>query len=195
MVAKTDKEVYIFFFFFYVGFFSWTFTNHRTAGEGGGHFFNSSLPLLPASQTLRHEPGDYCRELTSAHNQQSDSNREPLVSESESLTTKMHSYFSFVFSTVPKKVQCLKILKVMWLIWKSLPPPCKNGREEGNKFFGQSLLHPVVFQKRKYQVFWSSFGSCSLQLPDQLPYDCLHLGLKILPILQRIFTCLWQLKR
>ena len=27
--------------------------NHRTAGEGGGHFFNSSLP--PPSQTLRHQ--------------------------------------------------------------------------------------------------------------------------------------------
>ena len=41
-------------FFFYLGFLSRTFTNHRTAGEGGGHFFNSSLPLPPASQTIRH---------------------------------------------------------------------------------------------------------------------------------------------
>ena len=40
-------------FFFYLGFLSWTFTNHRSAGEGGGHFFISSLPLPPASQTLR----------------------------------------------------------------------------------------------------------------------------------------------
>ena len=41
--------------FFYLGFLSQiTFTNHRTAGEGGGHFFNSSLPLPPTSQTLRH---------------------------------------------------------------------------------------------------------------------------------------------
>ena len=36
-------------------------------GKGGGHFFNFSLPLPPASQTLRHWPGDCCRELTSAH--------------------------------------------------------------------------------------------------------------------------------
>ena len=43
-----------FFFFFYLGFLSRTFTNHRTAGEGGGHFFNSSLPLPPASQAIRH---------------------------------------------------------------------------------------------------------------------------------------------
>ena len=42
-----------FFVFFYVGLFSRTFTNHRTAGEEREHFINSSLPLLPASQTLR----------------------------------------------------------------------------------------------------------------------------------------------
>ena len=39
-------------FFFHLGFLSRTFTNHRTAREGGGYFFNSSLPLPPASQTL-----------------------------------------------------------------------------------------------------------------------------------------------
>ena len=49
-VALNNSSV----FFFYLGFLSRPFTNHRTAGEGGGHFFNSSLPLLPASQTLRH---------------------------------------------------------------------------------------------------------------------------------------------
>ena len=32
-------------------------------------------------------------------------------------------------------------------------PPCKNGREEDNYFFSQSLLHSVVFQIGKYQVF------------------------------------------
>ena len=41
-------------FFYHLGFLSQPFTNHRTAGEGEGHFFNSSLPLPPASQTLRH---------------------------------------------------------------------------------------------------------------------------------------------
>ena len=30
---------------------------------------------------------------------------------------------------------------------------------------------PVVFEKRKYQVFSSGFGRGPLQLPDQLPYD------------------------
>ena len=42
------------FFFYYLGFLSQTFMNHRRAREGGGHFFNSSLPLLLVSQTLRH---------------------------------------------------------------------------------------------------------------------------------------------
>ena len=50
--ADTKKKIYI--FFFYLGFLSRTFTIHGTAGEGGGYLFNSSLPLPPASQTLRH---------------------------------------------------------------------------------------------------------------------------------------------
>ena len=48
------NEILEIFFFFYLGFLLRTFTNHRTAGEGGGHFFNSSLPLPPASQTIGH---------------------------------------------------------------------------------------------------------------------------------------------
>ena len=84
----TYRNLYI---FFYLGFLSRTFTIHETAGEGGGYLFNSSLPLPPASQTLRHQPGDYCRELTSAHSWQLDSNREPLVSERKSLITKLRA--------------------------------------------------------------------------------------------------------
>ena len=40
------------FFFFYLGFLSRTFTIHKTAGEGGGYLFNSSLPLPPAYRLL-----------------------------------------------------------------------------------------------------------------------------------------------
>ena len=79
--------------FFYLGFLSRTFTNHRTTGEGGGHFFNSSLPLPPASQTFRHQLGDYCIELTSSHSQQPNLNREPLASERKLLTTKLLTTF------------------------------------------------------------------------------------------------------
>ena len=85
-------NIYVNVFFFYLGFLSRTFSNHRTAGEVGGHFFNFSLPLPPASRALRHQPGDYCRKLTSAHSQQPDSNGEPLVSKRKSLTTKLRAY-------------------------------------------------------------------------------------------------------
>ena len=84
-------------FFFYLGFLSRTFSNHRTAGEGRGHFFNSLPQLPPTSQTLRHQPGDCCRELTSAHSQQPDSNREPLVFECKSLTTKLRALVTKMF--------------------------------------------------------------------------------------------------
>ena len=89
--AGTDQLIQSCFFFFYLGFLSQTFTNHRTAGKGGGHLFSSSLPLPPASQTLRHQPGDYYTELTSTHSQQPDLNQEPLVCKCKSLTTKLHA--------------------------------------------------------------------------------------------------------
>ena len=38
----------MFLVFFYLGFLSRPFTNHRSAGKGGGCFFNSSLPLPTA---------------------------------------------------------------------------------------------------------------------------------------------------
>ena len=88
--VECGKKVLFFFFFFYQGFLSQPFTNHQTTGEGGGHFCNSSLPLPPASQTLRHQPDDYCRELTSAHRYQPDSSREPLVSERKLVTIFTH---------------------------------------------------------------------------------------------------------
>ena len=40
--------------FFYLGFLSRSFTNHRSTREKEGYLFNSSLLLLPATQTLRH---------------------------------------------------------------------------------------------------------------------------------------------
>ena len=52
---------------------------------------DSSLPLPPASQTVRHQPGNYCRELASVHSQLLDSNQKILVSERKSLTTKLRA--------------------------------------------------------------------------------------------------------
>ena len=75
--------------FFVSGFSFTTIHKSQDCREGGGYFFNSSLPLLPISQTLRHQPGNYCRELTSAHSEQPDLNWESLVFEHKSLTTKL----------------------------------------------------------------------------------------------------------
>ena len=83
--------------------------------------------------------------------------------------------FSSVFCIVPKKVSLLKIWKVRQPLEKSLPL-CKGGRKCKNKFFNQSLLHPVVFQKRKLQIFGSSFISCSLQWRGWLHYECVRIS-------------------
>ena len=85
---------------FCLGFHSQTFLIHRTSGEREGYFCNSSLPLPPISHTRRHQPGNYCRELTSAHSQQSDWNCEPLVSNCKSLTSFNFkvSFFMYIFS-------------------------------------------------------------------------------------------------
>ena len=43
------NTIFIGLIFFLSDFLSQSFTNHRTAGEERGHFFNSSLPLPPTS--------------------------------------------------------------------------------------------------------------------------------------------------
>ena len=54
--VQIGKELYrvflLLYIFFCLGFHSQTFTNHRTAGEEGGHFFKSSLPLPPLHRHL-----------------------------------------------------------------------------------------------------------------------------------------------
>ena len=55
--ALSRQRFFFLFSFFYLSFLSRTLLNHRTAGEWGRHFFNSSLPLPPASQILTHQPG------------------------------------------------------------------------------------------------------------------------------------------
>ena len=64
LIKYRVKQKHLLPFFFYLGFLLRTFVNHRTAGEGGGHLFNSSLPVPPASDTLTLTS----RKLTSAHN-------------------------------------------------------------------------------------------------------------------------------
>ena len=97
--------------FFHLGFLSQNLSIYRTAGEGGDYLCKTSLPFPPASQILRHQPGGYCRELTSAHSQQPDSNREPLVSEHKLLK---------VLSPYAQKH--LNFLKSMISIWNNTTP-------------------------------------------------------------------------
>ena len=59
-------------FFFHLGFLSQPFTNHRTARERGGHFFNSSLPLPTAStSTTTTSAPHYLFHLITFHRNQS----------------------------------------------------------------------------------------------------------------------------
>ena len=44
-VLETEQSDFHFFFFYYLDFLSQPLTIHRTAREGGGDFFNSSLSL------------------------------------------------------------------------------------------------------------------------------------------------------
>ena len=52
--VERSKSFKIWDFFFPLGFLSRPFTSHITPGEGGVHFFNSSLQVPHASQTFRH---------------------------------------------------------------------------------------------------------------------------------------------
>ena len=94
--VKTNKQnltdnmqliICLFFFcFFSIQDFSQEHSQITRLTSRRVRFFNSSLPLQPASTTLRHLPDNYCRELTTANCQHMDSNKEPLVSERKSLT-------------------------------------------------------------------------------------------------------------
>ena len=75
--------------FFISGFSFTNITIHRKAGEGRVYLCDSSSPLPPASETLRQQLGDYCRELTPAHSQQSNPNWGPQVLECKSRTTQL----------------------------------------------------------------------------------------------------------
>ena len=89
--AKIVNGFQLLFYFLHLRFLLRTFTIHRAEGEGGGYLFNTSLPLLSTSQTLRCQLGNCHRELTSTHIQQPDSNREPLVSERKSLNSNLRA--------------------------------------------------------------------------------------------------------
>ena len=78
-------------------------------------------------------------------------------------TIKTYSYFSFVFSTVTKRVELLKISKKMQLLFS---------RKENTKFPEVALV-----------AVHSNCLSAALRLHE-------NVGIELLLILQRIFTCL-----
>ena len=99
--------------------------------------------------------------------------------------TKIYSYYSFVFSVVPLKIELKKYRK---LLCRSLPP----GKIVNKKkiFFLVSAYCPLLFSRKNITRF------CKVALVP-VHCNCLicciviprDIGLEILPILQQIFTC------
>ena len=89
---------------FFLSGFSFTYIHEsqdsRRWREDEGYPFSSFIPLPPASETLRYQLGNYCRELTSTYRQQLDSNQKLLVSEHKSLTTKLRALKTFKMFTI-----------------------------------------------------------------------------------------------
>ena len=105
--AITD---FFFFFLFYLGLLSQRLTNHRTAGEGRGYFFNSSLPFLPTSRHVGISQAITAE--NSPHWQQLDLNREPLASENKLLTTKLHALTNITIITDMRELLKHSILEI-----------------------------------------------------------------------------------
>ena len=77
-----------------MGFLSRTFTNHRTAGEGGGGHISLTLHyhFYPLHGHL-----DISRAIIAESSLQTGSNWDPLVSERKSLTTKLRVHYHVHF--------------------------------------------------------------------------------------------------
>ena len=91
---------------FFTFFSIWVFFHNdsRITGLQGNAEGISLTPHYHVHSLHRHldiKPGDYCRELTSAHRKLPDSNREPLVSKRKSLATRNYPFRQVCF------LQCL----------------------------------------------------------------------------------------
>ena len=87
MESKSNLVITVFVFFSVWVFF------HKLSRITGMQGEEEGISLTPHYHfhPLPNQPGDYCRELTSAHSLQPDSNQEPLVSQRKSLTTKLRA--------------------------------------------------------------------------------------------------------
>ena len=90
-ILLTEKEMV---FVVYCIFSIWVFFYKHSqliGQQGQREAISTFLPIPPASQTLRHQSSNYCREITSVQSQQLGSNQESQVSERKPLTTKLRS--------------------------------------------------------------------------------------------------------
>ena len=146
-------------FFFCISVF---FHNHsRITSQDfkgrGGHFFNSSLPLPPASQTLRHQLDNYRRELTSAHRQQPDSNQDPLVSECKLLTTKLRTlYYAYC-----KEIALLLIFHIRCILGNIFERIKSNQEQQVINwfFFADSVMKLMILLKLTFFIFFNRWSS------------------------------------
>ena len=121
------------FFFFYLGFLSRTFTIDRVVDKRENYFFNSFLQRPTVLQTLRHQPGDYFRRLTSPHSEKLESTRELFVSVAAS------------FSVLTLQ---LKLYGQTCLQWTHPVPEGKCPRLAGARYVR------VLGKFCKFRVFW-----------------------------------------
>ena len=95
--------------------------------------------------------------------------------------------FHLFFLLYQRRSSCWKYWK-----WCSYFENYYHNEETAEKNTINFLFSPyctLLFSRKENRAFWSSSGSCPLQLPDQLLCDCVNLGLEIL---QQIFTYLWK---
>ena len=76
----------------------------------------------PASQTLRHQPSGYCRELTSTHSQQPDSNRELTTKDLNNFTFNAPNFQTRNFTSAPNRAHKIQARK----------PKCKVSAQQRN---------------------------------------------------------------
>ena len=138
MATFSEGNPYNYYFITYqIDFFSiWVFFHNHSRFTGQqGKAETITLTLLYHFHPFhRHfQPDDYCRELTTAHSQQPNSNRKALVSESKSLTTK-------------------------FILGKVVPKECIFSNLVTTVVFHMALHHFLIPHDRKTLLLLSSSG-------------------------------------
>ena len=168
--------IYTYIYLYFLSGFSFTnILESQDAGKGVGHFINSSLPLPLASQALSHQPDDYCRELTSAHSQQPESNQEPFVSERKSLTTNI----TLITLNQPCILRFFKVRFFASLSYKYIKIWYFNGQYKANCLETRMLQSQYLWWSVSAKIQWLKASS---QMFDMV----LNTPLKLCKILKSI---------